>query len=100
MTQGKGFLIDLKSMEDIKSFANTVVKYDSDVNIYQGSKSYDAKSIIAIFALDTSIPRFVEIISNDKEEIDDFARDMEKFVPTKEEQDGQTVIFWLSTLLV
>lgn len=35
MTQGKGFLIDLKSMEDIKSFANTVVKYDSDVNIYQ-----------------------------------------------------------------
>ena len=89
MTQGKGFLIDLKSMEDIKSFANTVMKYDSDVNIYQGSKSYDAKSIIAIFALDTSIPRFVEIISNDKEEIEDFARDMEKFVPTKEEQDGQ-----------
>lgn len=89
MTQGKGFLIDLKSMEDIKSFANTVVKYDSDVNIYQGSKSYDAKSIIAIFALDTSIPRFVEIISNDKEEIEDFARDMEKFVSTKEEQDGQ-----------
>lgn len=90
MTQGKGFLIDLKSMEDIKSFANTVVKYDSDVNIYQGSKSYDAKSIIAIFALDTSIPRFVEIISNDKEEIEDFARDMEKFVPTKEEQ-GWTI---------
>lgn len=89
MTQGKGFLIDLKSMEDIKSFANTVVKYDSDVNIYQGSKSYDAKSIIAIFALDTSIPRFVEIISNDEEEIEDFARDMEKFVPTKEEQNGQ-----------
>lgn len=89
MTQGKGFLIDLKSMEDIKSFANTVVKYDSDVNIYQGSKSYDAKSIIAIFALDTSIPRFVEIISNDKEEIEDFARDMEKFVPTKEEQNEQ-----------
>ena len=89
MTQGKGFLIDLKSMEDIKSFANTVVKYDSDVNIYQGSKSYDAKSIIAIFALDTSIPRFVEIISNDEEEIEDFARDMEKFVLTKEEQNGQ-----------
>ena len=89
MTQGKGFLIDLKSMEDIKSFANTVVKYDSDVNIYQGSKSYDAKCIIAIFALDTSIPRFVEIISNDKEEIEDLARDMEKFVPTKEEQNGQ-----------
>lgn len=87
MTQEKGFLIDLKSMEDIKAFANTVVKYDGDVNIYQGSKSYDAKSIIAIFALDTSIPRFVEIISNDDEEIEDFARDMEKFAPAKEEQN-------------
>lgn len=88
MTQEKGFLIDLKSMEDIKAFANTVVKYDGDVNIYQGSKSYDAKSIIAIFALDTSIPRFVEIISSDEEEIEDFARDMEKFAPAKEEQNG------------
>lgn len=88
MTQEKGFLIDLKSMEDIKAFANTVVKYDGDVNIYQGSKSYDAKSIIAIFALDTSIPRIVEIISSDEEEIEDFARDMEKFAPAKEEQNG------------
>lgn len=58
-------LIDLDSMDDIKDFANLVVTYDSDINIYRGSNMYDAKSILAIFALDTNVPRYVEIISDD-----------------------------------
>lgn len=50
-------LIDLDSMDDIKDFANLVVTYDSDINIYRGSNMYDAIGIIVaiILAIITTI---------------------------------------------
>lgn len=79
-------LIDLDSMDDIKDFANLVVTYDSDINIYRGSNMYDAKSILAIFALDTNVPRYVEIISDDQDEIAKFKNDMKRFSVTDKEE--------------
>lgn len=79
-------LIDLDSMDDIKDFANLVVTYDSDINIYRGSNMYDAKSILAIFALDTNVPRYVEIISDDQDEIARFKNDMKRFSVTDKEE--------------
>ena len=79
-------LIDLDSMDDIKDFANLVVTYDSDINIYRGSNMYDAKSILAIFALDTNVPRYVEIISDDQDEIARFKNDMNRFSVTDKEE--------------
>lgn len=79
-------LIDLDSMDDIKDFANLVVTYDSDINIYRGSNMYDAKSILAIFALDTNVPRYVEIISDDQDEIASFKNDMKRFSVTDKEE--------------
>ena len=79
-------LIDLDSMDDIKDFANLVVTYDSDINIYRGSNMYDAKSILAIFALDTNVPRYVEIISDNQDEIARFKNDMKRFSVTDKEE--------------
>lgn len=79
-------LIDLDSMDDIKDFANLMVTYDSDINIYRGSNMYDAKSILAIFALDTNVPRYVEIISDDQDEIARFKNDMKRFSVTDKEE--------------
>lgn len=79
-------LIDLDSMDDIKDFANLIVTYDSDINIYRGSNMYDAKSILAIFALDTNVPRYVEIISDDQDEIARFKNDMKRFSVTDKEE--------------
>lgn len=79
-------LIDLDSMDNIKDFANLVVTYDSDINIYRGSNMYDAKSILAIFALDTNVPRYVEIISDDQDEIARFKNDMKRFSVTDKEE--------------
>lgn len=43
INNSRAALIDLDSMDDIKDFANLVVTYDSDINIYRGSNMYDAK---------------------------------------------------------
>lgn len=77
--ENNSVLIRLNQIKDIQKFANIVTKYESDINIYCGSNAYDAKSIMAIFALDTSQPRYVEIISNDIEEVNTFAMQMEQF---------------------
>lgn len=86
MNNSQAALIDLDSMDDIKDFANLVVTYDSDINIYRGSNMYDAKSILAIFALDTNVPRYVEIISDDQDEIARFKNDMKRFSVTDKEE--------------
>lgn len=85
INNSQAVLIDLDSMDDIKDFANLVVTYDSDINIYRGSNMYDAKSILAIFALDTNVPRYVEIISDDQDEIARFKNDMKRFSITDKE---------------
>lgn len=86
INNSRAALIDLDSMDDIKDFANLVVTYDSDINIYRGSNMYDAKSILAIFALDTNVPRYVEIISDDQDEIARFKNDMKRFSVTDKEE--------------
>lgn len=85
MDKTKSILVNLNSMESIKDFANAVTSFDSDVNIYNGNKSYDAKSIMAIFAIDTSVPRYVEIVSDYVDEIENFKEVMSKFQEEKNE---------------
>lgn len=87
MNKNKSKLIRLNKIEDIKKFANIVVKYESEINIYCGSEFYDAKSIMAIFALDTSVPRYVEIMSDDEEEVSKFLGQMEQFTLKETENE-------------
>ena len=46
----------LSTINDVKAFVNTVVRYDFDVDLVSGRYAIDAKSIMGIFSLDLSKP--------------------------------------------
>ena len=48
--------ISLNSIDKVKSFVNTITKYDNDFDLVSGRYVIDAKSIMGIFSLDISKP--------------------------------------------
>ncbi len=69
--------IMLKTISDVKSFVNSVVKYDFDVDLLSGRYAVDAKSIMGIFSLDLSKEITMEIHSDD---CADFLTDVKPFI--------------------
>ena len=57
--------ISLNSIDAVKSFVNTVTKYDSDFDLVSGRYVIDAKSIMGIFSLDLSKPIDLNIHTED-----------------------------------
>lgn len=57
--------IMLNTINDVKSFVNTVAKYDFDVDLVSGRYAIDAKSIMGIFSLDLSKPIKLEAHTDD-----------------------------------
>ena len=52
----KTIKISLNSIDKVKSFGNTITKYDYDFDLVSGRYVIDAKSIMGIFSLDLSRP--------------------------------------------
>ena len=52
----KTVLISLKSIDKVKSFVNSITKFDYDFDLVSGRYVIDAKSIMGIFSLDLSKP--------------------------------------------
>ena len=73
----KNFNIMLHSINDVKTFVNSVNKYDFDVDLTSGRYVVDAKSIMGIFSLDLSKPIKVEVYS---EEVGEFMNEMKPFI--------------------
>ena len=48
--------ISLNTIDKVKSFVNTITKYDNDFDLVSGRYVIDAKSIMGIFSLDLSKP--------------------------------------------
>ena len=48
--------ISLNSIDKVKSFVNTLAKFDCDFGLVSGRYVIDAKSIMGIFSLDLSKP--------------------------------------------
>ena len=48
--------ISLNPIDKVKSFVNTITKYDYDFDLVSGRYVIDAKSIMGIFSLDLSKP--------------------------------------------
>ncbi|MBE5972128.1 MAG: HPr family phosphocarrier protein [Lachnoclostridium sp.] len=48
--------ISLNSIDKVKSFVNTLTKFDTDFDLISGRYVIDAKSIMGIFSLDLSKP--------------------------------------------
>ena len=60
--------IKLSLAENVKTFVNTVNKYDFDMDLRAGRHVVDAKSILGIFSLDLSRPITLEV--DDDEHVD------------------------------
>ena len=73
----KKVAISLNSIDKVKSFVNTISKFDSDFDLISGRYVIDAKSIMGIFSLDLSKPIKVEVYSDDVEE---FTKEMQEFI--------------------
>ena len=52
----KSVKISLNSIDKVKSFVNTIARYDLDFDLVSGRYVIDAKSIMGIFSLDLSKP--------------------------------------------
>lgn len=61
----KSITIKLATINDVKTFVNTVSKYDFDVDLISGRYAIDAKSIMGIFSLDISKPIKLEAHTDD-----------------------------------
>lgn len=70
--------ISLNSIDSIKSFVNTISKYDSDFDLVSGRYVVDAKSIMGIFSLDLSKP--VELRIHTDENIDSILEVLKPFI--------------------
>ncbi len=71
--------IYLESMDRIKEFENEIGKYDCRFEIVSGGFKADAKSIMALFALDLSKAQELRIISPDSATIDNVKKAIERF---------------------
>lgn len=72
-------LVNLNTIEKIVRFSKVVITFDSDIIIYQNSRRYNAKSILAIFSLNMTKPHYIEIQSEDEDEIKLFNKIAEEF---------------------
>ena len=70
--------ISLNSIDAVKSFVNTVTKYDSDFDLVSGRYVIDAKSIMGIFSLDLSKP--IELNIHSEEQLDEILDSLKQFV--------------------
>ena len=57
--------ISFNSIDKVKSFVNTITKYDNDFDLVSGRYVIDAKSIMGIFSLDLSKPIDLAIHTED-----------------------------------
>ena len=73
--------ISLNSIDAVKSFVNTVTKYESDFDLVSGRYVIDAKSIMGIFSLDLSKP--IELNIHSEEQLDEIMDNLKQFIIEK-----------------
>ena len=64
--------ISLNSIDKVKSFVNTITKYDNDFDLVSGRYVIDAKSIMGIFSLDLSKPIDLNIHADSNVDVHSF----------------------------
>ncbi|MCM1232303.1 MAG: HPr family phosphocarrier protein [Clostridium sp.] len=71
--------IRLRTIDDVTDFVNVCLKYQCDINVYDKSKTFDAKSILGILNIQLGKIIEVQAISSDECIILSFINDMRKF---------------------
>ena len=59
--------VSLDTIDKVKSFVNTINRFDCDFDLVSGRYVIDAKSILGIFSLDLSKPIDLQIHADDDE---------------------------------
>lgn len=70
--------ININSIDKVKSFVNTVAKFDNDFDLVAGRYVIDAKSIMGIFSLDLS--QDLELTIQNDEDIDVILEALKDFI--------------------
>lgn len=71
----KKVMISLNSIDKVKSFVNTISKFDNDFDLVSGRYVIDAKSIMGIFSLDLSQPIELTIHADNAKEVIEALKD-------------------------
>ena len=74
----KSVKISLNSIDKVKSFVNTIARYDLDFDLVSGRYVIDAKSIMGIFSLDLSKP--IDLNIHGDAGIDDVLADLKPYI--------------------
>ncbi len=62
-------MVELKAINDVKDFVNTVMLFSYDIDLVSGRYAVDAKSIMGIFSLDLSKPIKLQAHTDDPEKL-------------------------------
>ncbi len=76
----KNVKIRLSSIQDVRSFVDTVTKYNIDVDLSSGRYVVDAKSIMGIFSLDLLSPITLSAQTDDEAEVTALLSDLKAFI--------------------
>lgn len=63
------FNVKLSTINDVKIFVNTVMRFNYDIDLISGRYAIDAKSIMGIFSIDLSKELKLVAHTNDAEEL-------------------------------
>ena len=70
--------ISLNSIDKVKSFVNTLARYQSDFDLVSGRYIIDAKSIMGIFSLDLSKP--IDLNIHAEEDMDEILEALKPYI--------------------
>lgn len=73
-------MIRLSSIQDVRTFVDTVTKYTIDIDLSSGRYVVDAKSIMGIFSLDLMSPIKLSAQTDKEEEIKALMDDLKAFI--------------------
>ncbi len=76
----KDVKIRLSSIQDVRTFVDTVTKYNIDVDLSSGRYVVDAKSIMGIFSLDLLSPISLTAQTSDEAEFAALIADLKPFI--------------------
>ena len=73
-------MIRLSSIQDVRSFVDTVTKYNMDIDLSSGRYVVDAKSIMGIFSLDLLNPIKLSAQSDKEEDVKALMEDLKAYI--------------------
>ncbi len=76
----KNVKIRLSSIQDVRTFVDTVTKYNIDIDLSSGRYVVDAKSIMGIFSLDLLSPITLSAQTDDAVQVDALLADLKAFI--------------------